>query len=89
MNVLKNLSLRRQEDKKTNNLPPWMNKPLLRLIRKKRIWKKFNKYGSLENKTKYENIERQVKNQIRNTKKNFERKLAKETKKIPRCFIII
>ncbi len=71
-----------QKTNNTNNQPPWMNKPLLRLIRKKRrIWKKFNKYGSLENKTDYENIERLVKNQIRNAKKSFERKLTEENKK--------
>ena len=72
---------------RTNNQPPWMNRTLLRLIRKKRrIWKKYNKYRSLENKTEYENVERLVRNQIRNSKKNYERRLAKETKTNPKVF---
>ena len=61
-----------QKVKKLNNQPPWMNRDLLQLIRKKRrVWKRYNKYSSMEDKTEYENMERQVKNQIRNTKKNY------------------
>jgi len=68
---------------------PWMKRDLIQLIRKKRrVWKRYNKYSSMEDKTEYENMERQVKNQIRNTKKNYERRLDREIKNNP-CFIII
>ena len=51
-----------QKIKKLNNQPPWMNRELLQLIRKKRrVWKRYNKYSSMEDKTEYENMERQVK----------------------------
>ena len=76
-----------QKVKKLNNQPPWMNRDFLQLIRKKRrVWKRYNKYSSMEDKTEYENMERQVKNQIRNTKKNYERRLAREIKNNPKLF---
>ena len=60
--------------KRNQNRPVWMNKEILRAIRKKkRLWA-FAKQG--EKVAEYKTIEKQTKNLIQNAKRKFEKKLA-------------
>ena len=67
--------------------PPWINKDILTLInKKKRQWKKF-KYSNLqEDLQNYKATEKLLKKGIRNSKKNYERKLASDAKNNPKNF---
>jgi hypothetical protein len=57
--------------------PPWMNRNILREVRKKRrLWKK----SKDENSEEYKTQEKKVKNMIRNAKREVERKLALENR---------
>ena len=72
---------------KSRNQPPWMTRALLRQVRKKRrLWKNYKKYGNLETQEKYRKIESEVKNSIRREKKNYERKIASNSKSNPKMF---
>ena len=56
----------------------WMTSDLLRQIRKKRrLWKKA-KHGNDADKREYEEMERKVKNLIRNAKRGLEKRLAED-----------
>ena len=62
-------------DKKlfTNNRPQWMNRELLRLIRKKRrAWKSFSESKNSDYYAKYKLLEKDVKKAIRKAKKVYE-----------------
>jgi len=57
---------------------PWMTSELLLEIRRKRrLWKKAKEGGEAA-KTRYEEVERKVKNMVRNAKRGLERGLARE-----------
>ncbi len=56
--------------------PIWMNKEILRAMsRKKRLWRKLRRG---DNSTEYNEAEKKLRNLIRNAKRNFEKKLAKD-----------
>jgi hypothetical protein len=56
--------------------PYWMTREILAEIgKKKRLWKKAKEGGDRD---PYKQAEKKVKNMIRNTKRNFEKKLARE-----------
>ena len=71
--------------------PWWMTKKVMRMIRKKRrMWRfytsdprarnDFNQYQA------YKKVEKEVQTAVKNTKRNYERKLAKDCKKNPKAF---
>ena len=70
--------------------PLWMTKNVMRIIRKKRrIWKGYaGKWGKhdYENFEAFKKVQQEVKKEVRNAKKNYERKLAKNRKKNSKSF---
>ena len=61
--------------------PPWLNKNLLKQIRKKRqLWRVKKSTGSETANINYMECERKVQKAVRNAKRNFERKLANKEK---------
>ena len=57
--------------------PKWLNREIIRLVRKKkRAWKVFKHFNSRESRDKYTELERQVTITIRNAKRGMEKKLA-------------
>ena len=70
--------------RRANNKPVWMNKNVLRLIRKKRrLWKWYTTEGGrdYESFQAYKKIQSEVQKAVKNDKKYFERKLAKKKNK--------
>ena len=64
--------------------PVWMNKNVLRLIRKKRrMWKWYRREGGkdFESFQAYKNVQNLVQKAVRKAKRNFERRIAKEKNK--------
>ena len=62
--------------------PRWLTRDIIRLIgRKKRAWKLTRTHGTVENWTKFKNLEKEVIVRIRNAKRKMEKNLAnaKET----------
>ena len=62
--------------------PRWLTRDIIRLIgRKKRTWKLTRTHGTVENWTKFKNLEKEVIVRIRNAKRKMEKNLAnaKET----------
>ena len=63
--------------KRSNHRPMWMNRTLLRLIRKKRrCWRRYKSTKSNSDFSTYKDIERETKKAISRAKKAFEKKLA-------------
>ena len=78
------MKLRRNAQK-----PIWMNKNILRLIRKKkRLWRWYSTDGKKDYASfqAYRNVQKEVKNAVKQAKKKLERKLAKEAKKNAKQF---
>ena len=76
--------LRRADQK-----PIWMNKNILRLIRKKkRLWQWYMRDGGKDYASfqAYRDIQKEVKKEVKQAKKKLERKLAKEAKKNSKQF---
>ena len=67
--------------------PLWMNRNILRLIRKKRrLWRYYKTTSDYRDYQSYLEVQKSVTKVIRNAKKRFERKLAKNFKSNPRQF---
>jgi Reverse transcriptase (RNA-dependent DNA polymerase) len=61
--------------RRNHNRPPWLNRDILRAIRrKKRLWRAAKQGQQVD---EYKAAEKQVKNMIRSAKRNFERGIAK------------
>ena len=57
--------------------PKWLNREIIRLIRKKkRAWKIYKLYNSPESRDNFRNLVDEVKKKIRNAKRGMEKKLA-------------
>ncbi len=70
--VAKNVPLK---PRRAPNKPAWMSSDILRALRrKKRIWRREKFQDSAE----YREAEKKVKNLIRNAKRSYERKLARD-----------
>ena len=72
--------------RRVSNKPLWMTKNVLRLIRKKRrLWKCYSSSRYTENDyhdyLAYKKVQDQVKKAVKNAKRNFEKKLAKDARK--------
>lgn len=75
--------------RRANQKPIWMNKNILRLIRKKkRLWQWYTRDGGKDYASfqAYRNIQQEVKREVRQAKKKLERKLAKNAKKNSKQF---
>ena len=58
--------------------PPWSNREIVRLIRKKKnAWRNLKKYPTTEAREKYARLEREVTRKIKNAKKKLERDVAR------------
>lgn len=67
--------------------PPWLNKNVMRTIRKKRkLWNAYKNTKNYEDYLAYKNIENLVKKSVRKAKKKLESRLAKDIKKNPKAF---
>ena len=63
--------------RRQGNRPKWMNRDILKALRRKRrIWRKERYQNPSE---EYKEVERKVRNLIRNAKRSYERKLARES----------
>jgi len=72
-----------KRQRRTGNRPKWMSRDILRALRKKRrIWRKERNKDLPE----YKEMEKNVKNLIRNAKRNYEKKLATQSKDNSRPF---
>ena len=70
-----------------NHRPVWVSREVLRAARKKRkCWRRYRDSRSSSDYEVYKNQECLVKDLVRDTKANFERKLAKEVKVNPKSF---
>ena len=75
------------KQRRVSNRPVWMNPTLLRSIRKKRrMWKAFTATQDYQDYLAYKNFEKQVQKSVKQAKRRYERKLAKEAKKNPKEF---
>ena len=67
--------------------PPWLNKNVMRTIRKKRkLWNAYKNTKNYEDYLAYKNIENLVKKSVRKPQKKLESRLAKDIKKNPKAF---
>ena len=63
------------------NQPVWMTRDLLRKVRKKRrVWKQYKLTGAPRHYDNYKELELSVKKSVKNAKKNYERKIANNSK---------
>ena len=73
--------------RRTSNKPLWMQQNVMRTIRrKKRLWATYQKTKEFEEYQAYKRVERETRRLVRQAKKKFERKLAKEAKRKPKMF---
>ena len=73
--------------RRMKNKPIWMNKNVMRVIRKKRrLWKVYTQTRDYSEYVAYKQVEKCVQKTVRRAKRNFERKLAKDIKKRPKDF---
>ena len=62
---------------KGEDTPKWLNREIVRLVRKKkRAWKVYKLYNTSESRDRYKELEREATKKIRNAKRNMEKKLA-------------
>ena len=70
--------------RRTGNKPAWINRDIIRALRRKRrIWQK-ERHGNPTQ--EYKEVEKKVRNLVRNAKRSFERKLANECNNNSRPF---
>ena len=73
--------------RRISNRPVWMNTSILRSVRKKRrMWKAYTATQEYQDYLAYKNFEKQVQKTVRQAKRRYERKLAKEAKTNPKQF---
>ena len=75
------------KNRRSDNKPLWMNKNIMRTIRKKRrLWNKYKTTNDYFEYLSYLDIQKQATKLIRSAKRKFERRIAKNMKKNPRQF---
>ena len=73
--------------RKKKNVPPWMDKETMEVIKeKKKRWREWKGKKTEEKKREYKKAETETKKKIRNKKKAFEKRIAKESKVNPKGF---
>ena len=73
--------------RRSANKPMWMNQNVLQLIRKKRrLWNRYKSTKDYESMMAYKRIKAEVNKSVKNAKRKFERKLAKQARRKPRAF---
>ena len=76
-----------KKKRRTSSRPLWMQQNIMRTIRrKKRLWATYQKSKEFEEYQAYKRVERETRRLVRQAKKKFERKLAKEAKRKPKMF---
>ncbi len=66
---------------------PWMNREILRLLRKKRrAWRNYKFTASLEDRDAYKRIQKETANKVRNAKRRMEKELSRNKDKNNRQF---
>ena len=87
-------AIRKVEDKcvpkkkrRISNRPLWMQQNVMRTIRKKRrLWATYQKSKDYDEYLAYKRVEAETRSLVRQAKRKFEKKLAKESKKKPKMF---
>ena len=73
--------------RRNSSKPLWMQKNVMRTIRKKkRLWKQYRSSGDYRSYLAYKQSQKLAKAVIKRAKKNLEKKLAKDIKKNPKAF---
>ena len=73
--------------RRVGSKPLWMNRNVLRTIRKKRrLWKTYQNTKDYKQYEAYKMVEKEVRNTVKRAKRKFEKKLAKQAKKNPKAF---
>ena len=71
---------------KWHNRPPWMSKAARKTVRKKRCaWRRYQQSKSYQQYLQYVKQRNATAKKVKKAKRDFERKLAKECKKNPKC----
>ena len=74
------------KNRRNPNKPPWLNRELVRLQRKKgRLWRKYKKTQSETDFEQYKECRKSLQRRLRSARRNFEKKLASEDRN-PRAF---
>jgi hypothetical protein len=67
--------------------PLWMQQNVMRIIRKKRrLWETYRKSKDYEEYQAYQKVQKEARMMVRQAKRKFEKKLAKEAKRKPKLF---
>jgi hypothetical protein len=67
--------------------PKWINREIIKLIRKKRrAWKLYKQFNNMESRDRYKDLEKEVTKKIRNAKRGMEKKLANSKNNNARTF---
>ena len=75
--------------RRNNSKPLWMQRNVMRVIRRKRrLWKHYTLSQDYQSYLAYQRVQKTAKSIVKKAKKNFERKLAANAKKIPRHFTV-
>ena len=73
--------------RRVSSRPLWMQQNVMRIIRKKkRLWATYQRTKEFEEYQAYKRVEKETRKVVRQAKKKFERKLAKEAKSKPKMF---
>ena len=73
--------------RRNNSKPLWMQRNIIRIIRKKRrLWKQYTSSREYQSYLAYKRVQRETKSAVRKAKKEFEKKLASDVKKNPKAF---
>ena len=73
--------------RRVSNRPVWMNRTLLRTIRKKRrMWRTYTASNDYQEYLAYKSFEKEVQKAVKKAKRKYERNLAKHAKQNPKEF---
>jgi hypothetical protein len=64
-----------------NQRPRWLNREIIKLLRRKRAWKDYQIYGTTENSNRYKQLEKEVKSKIQKSKRRMEKELSRNDDK--------
>ena len=76
-----------KKKRRNNSKPLWMQRNVMRVIRKKRrLWKRYSTTQDYQSYLAYKKVQNEATSAIRKAKREFEKKLADNAKKNPKAF---
>jgi ribonuclease P/MRP protein subunit RPP40 len=73
--------------RKNHVAPKWFNNDIRKCIeQKKRAWNQWKKLGRVGDRDEYKKLEKETKKKVKNSKKNYEKKVAKMAKSDPKVY---